>query len=37
MGIFSRFFGRKQDDDDRGGKLIANPKIEQRMSRNHEE
>jgi hypothetical protein len=32
MGIFSRFFGRKEGDDDRGGELVANPKIESPLS-----
>ena len=32
MGILSRFFGRKDDGDDRGGELIANPKIKSPLS-----
>ena len=32
MGILSRFFGRKEDDDDRGGQLVANRKIEDRLT-----
>ena len=32
MGIFARFFGKKQEGDDRGGKLVANPAIENPLS-----
>ena len=32
MGILSRFFGRKEHDDVRGGKLVANRKIEKPLS-----
>jgi hypothetical protein len=32
MGILTRFFGRKEDGDNRGGELIANPKIKNPLS-----
>jgi Domain of unknown function (DUF4261) len=32
MGIFSRFFGRKEQNDVGGGKLVANRKIEKPLS-----